>query len=324
MNPVVRSPSLKRHLVDTVLKASEAPILVFNSKPTREVSSRVNDFVADLEGVLHHAVPKNRVVSASISSFFPTRQDVRDAQELVHLTGATAILGLGSGAAMDLVKALDTTSGGNTEQSISKILLPGTSTAVFAASTPFALILDLETQLLWTQENNSANHTSILQRDTIIPSPFSDAACRSILLDYCYRQPPTRAVDTAAAQVALSVDPIVEAPLTTAAHISTGLQPETLRSAPLALAASLVPQFFPRASLFSFWAALLPGLSQTLFDRSITRHHLPPLAKLLTDDNTVSVETMLHQVQMNQFVGGGIPDIAMEELEQILRVSLSD
>lgn len=81
---------------------------------------------------------------------------------------------------MDLVKAL------NVEN---KILVPGTSTAVFAGNTPYSLVLDLEKQVLVT-EQSSYQFTSVAETGTVVPSPDAVVtACNSILLDACYCDP---------------------------------------------------------------------------------------------------------------------------------------
>lgn len=354
-NPlIIRCTSLKTYIQNNVLAsiASNAPIVCFDSKPTRKNVPSVKSFVSNF----HHDVlsrynqkPQRSIISASISSFFPTRKDVQDAQDLVDRTGATTILGIGSGAAMDLVKALDVDH---------KILIPGTSTAVFAAGTPFALILDVETELLWTKvitsdgeqqehqfftSQHKNNLTTIVQPDLVATSPYAMPACDAILLDATYRTP-ERMLDLQSASKAMRLDSIIEGPLAASGHLEAGqsyaLIPsgneshnQVTRSALLTMSNSLLPSFFPRMPLFAFWASLLPGLAQTLFQRKIPQQpSLPNLAEgySVSVPDSKLVERMLHKIQLHQHImspvnnrgGDGVSDMEMEQLEQVLKHSL--
>ena len=57
------------------------------------MSPHVAHFVTNYEGLLRNQ--SMEVVSAGIASYFPTSEDVRDAQALLERTGATTVLALG-------------------------------------------------------------------------------------------------------------------------------------------------------------------------------------------------------------------------------------
>lgn len=379
-NVFAKSAPTRGTTTSSTAATDEAPVLIFHSKPTRQALSSVSNFVTMFENDVqrNHHEQLRPIISATIQSYFPTRQDVQDAQELIHATGSTTVLGVGSGVAMDLVKSVDVDQ---------KVLIPGTSTAVMAVQTPYSLILDMDSQVLWTKmttpkltkaESDKMNNldllthfqyknhmTSIAQPGTIISQPYTAPACRSILIEACYRIP-ERLPDLHLAKIALAFDTVIEGPFITAWHLEGGQGVATtarteegasvvLRSAPLALVASLMPSFFPKASLFSFWAALLPGIARALFDRQISRNGLPHLADLMSpspllssggqqqhQQHHVAVESLLRQVQLNQHLlgvassrfdynrdnstvssSGGVTDLEMEQLEQILTYSLS-
>jgi len=347
MRPLVRCVSLTAYLQEHVFApgrlGTDTPVLVFASRPgtagsTKQLSPPqplTLDSNLDKCNLFHKKSIDLRV--ATFASSFPTRQDVRKAQQLIDETGARTILGVGSGAAMDLVKSIDL-GRAKYQPGDQKVLIPATSAAIMAAHTPHALILDEETQLLWTQPCSSANISTVSEPGAIAASPHTAPACHTLLMDACYRAP-ERLLDVELARMALASDPILEGPLTTSFHIESG-QTKTIigttqanahtkmivRSAPLVLAAALLPTVFPEASIFSFWAALLPGMA-SLFDKTIHRDQFPCLEDLSTGRGALSTEFLLRNLQLHQQLtmgsGGPVQDVEMETLEQILRVSLN-
>jgi hypothetical protein len=318
MRPLVRCISLKAHLQQHVFdplrrSATKSPVLVFSSQPADEQQQ--------LSPLKRHYGRGVELAVATIASSVPTRRDVRKAQQLVDETRALTVLGVGSGAAMDLVKYLKLPPRlGAQQPDPQKVLIPGTSAAVMAAHTQHALILDEETQLLWTQRTDcaSGNVSTVVQPGSVVASPFTAPACHTLLVDACFRTPECLS-DVELARMALSSDPILEGPLKTSMHVVPA------RSAPLVLAAALLPTLFPQASLFSFWAALLPGMA-SIFDKTIHRDQFPHLEDLATNHQALSVETMMTNVQLHQQLTMGIDpvqDMKLEMLEQILGASLS-
>lgn len=315
VRPLVRCSSLKNHLTENLLQEIKpSPVLVFTSKPTRTTIKPLSEFIFRFESLAKDDLGLADIHSASIASVFPTQKDVEDAQDLIRETGASTVIGVGSGVAMDLVKAIDAST--TLEH---KLLVPATSAAVFAANTPYSLMLDLEKEIL-VQESSpkSPKFTSMAQQGTVFPSPDSMTACHSILLDAAHRLPPERIMDLELARWALAFDPYIQGMISTSLQMSatTKGQEEESCNAPLALAASLIPAYFPSATMFRFWAALLPGLA-SLHETApkIDRTKVPALSDM---GRPTSVETLLGHVQRNPMAS----DLDMEQLEQILTVSL--
>ena len=197
--------------------------------------------------------------------------------------------------------------------------------------------VDLQSLLNEPQAKNIVN--SVVQNGMVLSSPHTAPACRSICIDACYRTPERLKPDLELAKLALAMDPVVEGPLTAAWHAEGGqsrgqlakyTQQTIPRSAPLTLATALMPSFFPQASVFGFFAALLPGIAHVLFDQQIYRHGLPHLTEWLQPhhhniDMEATVDAMMQQVQLSQHIGAagsGVTDLPLEQLEAILKYSL--
>ena len=338
---LLRCSSLRTHLKETIFNPRQianhsSPVLVFTSKSSRSHSGSdiesncVNDFWfpgSDSVRTTSHRNVDLRLVT--ISSHYPTREDVREAQRLVDESGATTVLGVGSGAVMDIVKFLDIPTPSSEQHAKTKILIPGTSAAVFAANTSFSLILDRERHLMWTKPcSSTCTSTTVAQPGTVVTSAYTDLACRTFLIDACYRAP-ERLVELELAKLAVTFDPTLDGAHTTAIHVEGGLTESVTRSAPIALAVALCPTFFPKASIFHFFAALLPGMA-SLYGKTLDRQNQYPHLSDLVDGPVPSVQALMEQLLFHQEFfavnkSNNVPvkDVPVDKLEQILSTSLS-
>eukprot|EP00977_Amphora_coffeiformis_P026576 scaffold27929_cov176-Amphora_coffeaeformis.AAC.6 len=97
--------------------ADEVPLHIFHSKPTRLALSSISDL---------------------------TRPGVQDAQEVIRATGATVIVGVDSGVAMDLVESI-----------------PGTRKAVMVVQTPSSIICGRKWRHLNLLKRNQIRRTIV-------------------------------------------------------------------------------------------------------------------------------------------------------------------
>eukprot|EP00593_Proboscia_inermis_P010925 CAMPEP_0171325192 /NCGR_PEP_ID=MMETSP0816-20121228/116649_1 /TAXON_ID=420281 /ORGANISM="Proboscia inermis, Strain CCAP1064/1" /LENGTH=315 /DNA_ID=CAMNT_0011824297 /DNA_START=330 /DNA_END=1278 /DNA_ORIENTATION=+ len=84
-----------------------------------------------------------RTVPTTISLAFPTKDSLDQTLELMQRTGASSVVSVGSGAAMDLGKAVQATLGSSTDaKKTPLILVPTTYGGVLAAGVSHSLFLD--------------------------------------------------------------------------------------------------------------------------------------------------------------------------------------
>jgi glycerol dehydrogenase-like iron-containing ADH family enzyme len=159
----------------------------------------------------------------------------------------TTILAVGSGAAMDLTKAV-------LQKGYGKgILVPSTYGAIIASTSSHAMLLDTTEDALVVPDNSleSNNTTVIIENDELAETHGNDAAwaCMVMGMDSLYRRPDE------------DKSHLPEALASAGRALDYGFN-DHLRSAPLALATSLIPPCFPSASIFTMLASLLPGILQ--------------------------------------------------------------
>jgi len=90
-----------------------------------------------------------RTVPTTISLAFPTKDSLDQTLELMQRTGASSVVSVGSGAAMDLGKAVQATLGSSTDaKKTPLILVPTTYGGVLAAGVSHSLFLDGDEETL--------------------------------------------------------------------------------------------------------------------------------------------------------------------------------
>jgi hypothetical protein len=262
-----------------------------------------------------------RTLSWHIQSSYPTFQDIEKAETFRQRSGSSLIIGVGSGAAIDLAKSV-----GAECQPDGLILVPGTSAAVLASCTDFSLLLDTREETIATQDTPLAGATVVVDPQSILHHPNNDVvrlACLSILLDTARYSQPHRASEVQPIISELQCDDVdlLDALQQTAHFLSTGQgRHGSLRNAPLALATSLIPPAFSSTHILEFWASLVPSLvSNTEVKMSLTEK-APPLASLAL--NAPSMSGLIDHVRSNQASCNAL-DVDTSILEYILASSLN-
>jgi hypothetical protein len=272
--PGVRS--LQNFLQKELPNLQRSPVLVVSSEPAASggIGSSILA-VKDASRWVNLTLSQNlglRTVPATISSAVPSIQDVESRLEMVRRTGASSIIAVGSGAAMDLAKALAATAKNDSIEQL--ILVPSTHAATIAAGTTHSLLLDS------IEETLVLNRSSITCPTTVAPlDPKYTAAMDvnhvvcvavALILDACLRKSTNPHLEEMISKLHTLVR--VQGQPTIMTHeemmtlcyrsgnlLSYGLGSED-RSAPIALASSLIPCIFPHVHILAFWENLIPGL----------------------------------------------------------------
>ena len=135
------------HRTPVLLISSEAGATSKKLKPVADSCRWVQFTLSQQFGV--------RTVPTTISSAFPTKDSLEQTLELMQRTGASSVVSVGSGAAMDLAKAvqanLDSGSGNDNDDDAKKtplIMVPTTYGGVLAAGTSHSLFFDGDEETL--------------------------------------------------------------------------------------------------------------------------------------------------------------------------------
>ena len=153
--------SLRTHLKSVVSSLRRSPCLIISSdlpsdeqqKPNpppavksfrQSISDHCNraGFTASMELGL-------RTVNCSVSSAYPTRDDVQRGIDLAKRTGATTVIGVGAGAAVDCAKGVAAALGSSSDSSsVDLILAPATLGSTMSAMSSTPLILSTAEEAL--------------------------------------------------------------------------------------------------------------------------------------------------------------------------------
>jgi hypothetical protein len=157
--------SLRSYLQSELNVLRRAPVLLISSEAGAvETSSNNIKAVADSCQWMKFTLGQQfamRTVSTTISSAFPTKDSLEQTLELMQRTGASSVVSVGSGAAMDLGKAVQANLVGsscssssnsdgaqNTSKNTPLILVPTTYSGILAAGASHSLFLDAEEDTL--------------------------------------------------------------------------------------------------------------------------------------------------------------------------------
>ncbi|KAI2502157.1 hypothetical protein MHU86_12293 [Fragilaria crotonensis] len=329
-SPVLLRSTLQRFFRQEEHNLSKSPILLISSLPESSKAGVVEKTIeTSIDGLKFYGQQQLGlpVFTTQIRSAFCTSIDIENVQKLKKRTGASIIIGAGSGAAMDLAKAAVETRQGDEKL----YLFPSTSAAVLASFTSISLVLDTKEEIIIMKVRQGDNAMVVVdEKDLpVVVHPHALAACQAILLDAALRDDN---IDLSKAMT------LMETLQYTAANLSTGLGDQT-RSVPLCLASSLIPPLFSSTHIFTFWASLVPALMMnharalaagcdsvsgdtllsTLKDEDPAVY--PALAALALEAQ--SVESMLQHIRNNQFTTRDVHDVSDEVLIQVLSTSLN-
>lgn len=256
---------------------------------------------------------------------YPTLDRVRQVRDLASRTsaGKSVVVGVGTGASLDLAKALVTVDRGSKKDAPSLVLVPATFPAVMVSASSHALLLDPdEATLVATATGDNASNRTVVQLDVKQMSlhnlSTSILAAVAVLLDRL------RLGNRPNDQVLLLLDVLIQArslltnespPLLPSEELwdafrsvghETILQYGThpalsVRSLPLAIAASLAPTTEHHSVM-----ALMAGTVQWLADQHV----------VVNNDNASS--SILSQMKDPNFwsVGGGGASSSSDEQQQ--------
>ena len=215
----------------------------------------------------------------TISSAFPTVKDLESRVEMLRRTGAATIFAVGSGAAMDLAKALAAERKDSIEQ---LILVPSTKAAMIAAGTSHSLLLDSVEETLIPNPTSVTCPTSVASLDSKyiaeMDSTVAVYGVLAIVLDASLRKSSNPVLAELVPELhhlivggsghrTMTDEEMMSLCYRAGSLLSYGLGNED-RSSPIALGSSLIPSIFPHIHILSFWANLVPGLCHTILGSS--------------------------------------------------------
>jgi hypothetical protein len=245
-------------------------ILIVQSNPSSQhPSSRV---VADACQHVSFLIQQQlgfRAFVSHVDTEVPVRNSIQQQLDLQVRMGADTVVAVGSGCAMDVVKAMETTN--------SKILVPATYGAALVAASEYALVLDEhEEAFVPVRQPPSAADLTIVtldsklvdlqgRRDAIL------AAMAFVLDQHQQAHPTTNTLDDerldrliAALDEETPTDDshlqLTQDLLHIGRSISYGIDDGNDRSIPIALIAALSPQIFPENTIPQVLASFAPAM----------------------------------------------------------------
>lgn len=283
-------------------------------------------------------------VDSHVTSVFPTVENVASTLEIMQRTGASSVIGVGSGAAMDLTKAV--LKERRNDENSHGVLVPSTYGALVASTSQLPLLLDTREEALIvpndktskeTQQEYKNEFTIITEMDTLADIHQKDVtcACLAIAVDAIYRSQTTN--NSSSNELAMDLldhalgatkeeFPLLFLDAGRRLDFGVGVTGSSARSSPLALAASLIPPSFPNVNILTFMASLLPGIVHTMGDGSFSYLDVddaaPSLASFMVHaDGAQSVTTLMSHVKSNRALWNCL-DVSDDVLEEILHYSL--
>lgn len=177
--------SLRTHLKSAVSFLRRSPCLIISSDLPAEEHHKPNPAVKSFrQSISDHCNRAGftasmelglRTVNCTVSSAYPTRNDVQRGVDMANRTGATTVIGVGAGAAVDCAKAVAArmasalgSSSSNGSSSVDLILAPATLGSTMAAMSSTPLILSTAEEALLPPYLACAP-----DRKTITPADFA-------------------------------------------------------------------------------------------------------------------------------------------------------
>jgi hypothetical protein len=319
--------SLTRFLQAELPILVQSPILFIASEPATSQSSLTS--VADACQHTHFTLAQQlglRTVSSTVSSAFPTMEDLEKRLELARRTGSKSVVCVGSGAAIDLGKAMV-----HSNKEIEHlILVPATHAAVLASSCSHSLFLDKVEEAIVILPTSSitmppTTTTTIAPLESKLVSSVDSShmvyASMAIVLDSFYREGDNSVVAVnhlltkalTALDDEISHDLAMELLFEAGTLLSYGVGKED-RSTPLALAASLIPRIFPHVPVLTFLASLLPGICQVVVEGSnfpSSNNTVQLVVERILQDSTKIPQMTVAE----EFAGFSVPDMSLSHIQ---------
>lgn len=342
--------SLRAHLQSELPNLRQTPVLVISSEVGASASTKIKPVADSCQWVKLTLAQQfsMRTVPTTISSAVPTKDSLEQTLELMQRTGAASVVSVGSGAAMDLGKAVQATLE-NDEKSEKKtplILVPTTFSGVLASGASHSLFLDNEEETLVPfpqshqaivdtgDENDSSSHATI---STLEPEKYMEPmdatkfdqllyAVAAILLDASLResshpslptllQNTTNLIKDNTEMDATSLIPMLYQSAGLLSYgLSDGFEEEDNRSITIALASSLIPTLFPETHPTSFLASLTPGLCHLFTEQTSDSEPLRELVTALQDRFERKPPPSLVPVD-ESLQGFSVPDMALSHIQ---------
>ena len=266
------------------------PILLIESRPTGKTESKIVQKACQHVQFLLAQQLGLRTVPSHSNYAFPTPSEVQQQVDLMSRVGASTVIAVGSGVAMDLAKAVPSAE--------HRILIPATHGALLAASTSHALILEDDSLIpsLRIPDQPTVVH---LEEKLTLSQP--DALLAALALAQSSPDNQQTSSDVHAMIENPDHDSVCQFLGTVASKVGYGLD-EGERNGALAVAVALLPKIFPDRHLLSVLASLAMDVQGV------------DAPSLLT---TESIETLRSHVDANRRLWGCL-DPRRPQLQAIL------
>jgi hypothetical protein len=345
-----KTSGLRRYLEQERATFVASPVLLIQSQPAvaaagdddkKHYNTAVDSACRHVQHLLQAANLRTVATAQTLKYAYPTASDIQHLTDLCRRVGASTVVGVGSGTAMDLAKAVVQSIGGRDISSSNRgrnaaafeqlVLVPATATATMAAAMSHSLLLNAAEEALTVYPPDSQSLQEIPTVQVVLePTLVDDSrqtkalyASLAIGLD-CLTRDPTNELAITMIRNSLaclefsdateeSHHELVQETLTTAGGlISYGLEND-VRSVPMALAASLTPTLFTEHDIVAFMASLLPALVEQvdlasilgIADSSNLEKQLAAAPRIIT---TETLETLLTTVRDNHLLWNCIDD----------------
>ncbi len=342
--------SLRSHLQSELNTLRQAPVLLITSEPGPE-SAKIKPIADSCQWVKLTLAQQFsiRTVPTTISSAVPTNDSLEQTLELMQRTGASSVVSVGSGAAMDLGKAVRTTL--EETRTTPLLLVPTTYSGILAAGATHSLFLDNEEETLvpvptrhlelasLSKEASAHATVSTLEphkyMEPLSASSFDDMlyALAAILLDAGLRESTHPSLPTLLQELhdlvllrkngnqfdATELSPLLinllyRSSCLLSYGLSDGFEEEDNRSIVVALGSSLIPTLFPETHPATLWASLVPGLSHVCKDAQSHNKVLLALVQALESPSATMLPPPSLTPKDESLQGFSVPDMALSHI----------
>lgn len=285
MNNIIKNTSIYQYLkLNSEIHSAKTILLItsiYNQGILRDeqtnnyfnhIQKSINTFQLDIQRRFCF-----KVITYYVQSFYPSTNDLVQCQNFMQRFGATNVIAVGGGAAINFANALKYKKGSILT------LVPLTLGGILSSTSKYVLILDVGEGKLKLKSNTSFCQRVVLDK-TLLAIPgwnINSEAKRTI----------STKIDLVSTCIVLEIDTMIRSPnlefnsklilskgtpfLDVITNLSRYLSADSLA---ISIACTLVPKFFPRANFISFLASLLPGYVTTL--TGTTRYNLDSLSSL--------------------------------------------